>query len=331
MNKATMFNDLLFYNISKREWTCVKIPGGPAPRSGHQMIAVPGGKGGQLWVFGGEYSSSSQSQFYHYKDLWWRKLEPTGTAPAPRSACQMAATPNGKVLISGGYSRQRIKKDVDKGIAHTDSFLLTPDKGDESGTKWKWVSVKTGGISPYPRSGVAFTTAPGGRALAFGGVCDEEVSLSGKKDAASKTRRRRRKDGDEGEASEEEEETMEQEEPMKVGPSLGTVQTGSSSVAAGNAAAAPVAFVPSTRMNAGLAVKQGKLYLYGGLYEDGDRQITLSDMYCLDLHKMDEWHTLLDPEQTEEWIESSSGSEGEEEGSDSSEEEEDEESPMETG
>jgi hypothetical protein len=50
-----------------------------------------------------------------------------GIAPAPRSACQMAAIPNGKVIISGGYSRQRIKKDVDKGLAHTDSFLLVPD------------------------------------------------------------------------------------------------------------------------------------------------------------------------------------------------------------
>lgn len=50
-----------------------------------------------------------------------------GIAPAPRSGFQMATLPSGKVLISGGYSRLRIKKDVDKGIAHVDSFLLTPE------------------------------------------------------------------------------------------------------------------------------------------------------------------------------------------------------------
>ena len=26
--------------------------------------------GGQLWIFGGEFASPSQSQFYHYKELW---------------------------------------------------------------------------------------------------------------------------------------------------------------------------------------------------------------------------------------------------------------------
>ncbi len=26
--------------------------------------------GGQLWIFGGEFASPTQSQFYHYKDLW---------------------------------------------------------------------------------------------------------------------------------------------------------------------------------------------------------------------------------------------------------------------
>ena len=26
--------------------------------------------GGQMWLFGGEFASPTQSQFYHYKDLW---------------------------------------------------------------------------------------------------------------------------------------------------------------------------------------------------------------------------------------------------------------------
>jgi len=31
--------------------------------------------GGQLWIFGGEFASPSQSQFYHYKDLWLLNLK----------------------------------------------------------------------------------------------------------------------------------------------------------------------------------------------------------------------------------------------------------------
>jgi hypothetical protein len=41
------------------------------------------------------------------------------------------------------------------------------------------------------------------------------------------------------------------------------------------------AFTPSPRMNCGLAVKHGLLYLYGGLVEEGDKQYTFSDFYSL--------------------------------------------------
>jgi hypothetical protein len=39
----------------------------------------------------------------------------------------MVALPNGKVLIYGGYSKEKIKRDVDKGVIHTDMFLLTSE------------------------------------------------------------------------------------------------------------------------------------------------------------------------------------------------------------
>lgn len=51
---------------------------------------------------------------------------------------------------------------------------------------------------------------------------------------------------------------------------------------------------PSPRSNAMLAVKHGRLYLYGGMFEAGDRQVTLGDLYCLDLHKMQEWTALVE-------------------------------------
>lgn len=58
-------------------------------------------------------------------------------------------------------------------------------------------------------------------------------------------------------------------------------------------AAGPVV-EPCPRSNAMLAVKHGRLYLYGGMFEAGDRQVTLSDLYCLDLHKMEEWTALVE-------------------------------------
>ena len=53
-------------------------------------------------------------------------------------------------------------------------------------------------------------------------------------------------------------------------------------------------FMPSPRMNALLAVNNGVLYLYGGMFEDGDRQYTFSDFYAIDIHKLDEWNTVIE-------------------------------------
>lgn len=78
-------------------------------------------------------------------------------------------------------------------------------------------------------------------------------------------------------------------------------------------------FQPSPRINCGLAIKHGILYLYGGMFEDGDKQITLCDFYSLDLKKLDEWKTLIpDDTSTMEWL--GSESEGEEEDEDSEDE-----------
>lgn len=51
---------------------------------------------------------------------------------------------------------------------------------------------------------------------------------------------------------------------------------------------------PCPRSSAMATVKHGKLYLYGGMFEVGDRQFTLSDLYSLDLHKMDLWDVLVE-------------------------------------
>ncbi len=38
---------------------------------------------------------------------------------------------------------------------------------------------------------------------------------------------------------------------------------------------------PSPRMKPGLVVCKGSLYLYGGVFEEGDKQYTLSDFYSI--------------------------------------------------
>ena len=69
-----VYGDLVVFNIKKKTWIKIQAPGAAPPRCAHQAV-LTAGDGGKLWIFGGEYASPSQSQFYHYKDLWCFSLK----------------------------------------------------------------------------------------------------------------------------------------------------------------------------------------------------------------------------------------------------------------
>ncbi|ERL87773.1 hypothetical protein D910_05162, partial [Dendroctonus ponderosae] len=406
---TSVYNELFFYNIPNNKWTLVKAPAGPPPRCGHQMVASSAKKG-QLWVFGGEFASPSQSQFYHYRDLWvysisdkqwkkitapegpsarsghrmvlvkkqllvfggyhdnsmdykyfndvhsfdletykWRKIVPVGTPPAPRSGCCMVPLQDGSVLIYGGYSKQKVKKDVDKGHVYTDAFVLRLDKHDATKTKYQWQQVKLGSQHFSPRCSMPVVTAINGQSAYFyGGVFDiekdEEVisgnffndflqldldkmawtqlELASKKDLKSK--RRRNKEDDSEEDNGDSEPSAEQEQPIVVSDSGVFKVTMAPKVHCNvqstgqNLAEKSAVFQPSPRINCGLAIKQGILYLYGGMFEDGERELTFSDLYSIDVRKLDEWKTIIEDDAFKmEWLVSESESESEEEDDDS--------------
>ncbi|XP_060520369.1 kelch domain-containing protein 4 [Cylas formicarius] len=416
--KTYVYNELFFYNIPNNIWTIVKAPGAPPPRCGHQMVTTSANNG-QLWIFGGEFASPTQSQFYHYRDLWvyhlgekkwekisptngpsarsghrmiilkkrlvvfggfhdnlrdykyfndihvfdietykWTKVEPVGTPPAPRSGCCMAALSDGRILIYGGYSKEKVKKDVDKGCVYTDAFILVPEK--HNAEKFKWQQVKLGGSTFSPRCSMPMVMSPNNlSAYCFGGVFDIEedeenisgqffnnllqldleklnwrsVSLNERKEI--KQRRRKNKDEDVGDDEEMEVKEVEEKLPTILDDGVFTVTIGpTTSVAAGKV---PVIseikdnFHPSPRMNCGLAIKHGMLYLYGGMFEDGDRQLTYSDLYSLDLKKLDKWKTLIEDSGAKmEWFGSDSEQEDEQTDGSSDSNDQDGDSEMET-
>ncbi|GFO25318.1 kelch domain-containing protein 4-like, partial [Plakobranchus ocellatus] len=440
-NKMYVYNDLFSYQTRKNEWTKVSVPNSPPPRSAHQAVCVAH-QGGQMWVFGGEFSSHSQNQFYHYKDLWllhlrdkkweqvksaggpsarsghrmvafkkqlivfggfhdnvrdykyfndvysfdletytWAALVPSGAAPAPRSGCVLLPVlETSKIIVYGGYSKEKLKRDVDKGTTHTDMFALMQEKKREESSdatpKWKWQPIKQTGLRPSPRSGMSGTVvAPGNRAFLFGGVFDQEdddedlegnffselwsldlskgkwfpVDLKGKKQPGGERKKRRKlkkteadggaegemevddddkeeeDDDDEGEGEEDEGMELAQEgvenldlsEASNVAENVAapsddifrvTVapQTANSgpvdSVNPENVGTTQEMFWPSARMNTALAFRDGALFMYGGVFEDGDKQVTLADLYALDIHKLESWSVIIgEDRKLQEW------------------------------
>ncbi|WAR12766.1 KLDC4-like protein [Mya arenaria] len=399
-NKMYLYNDLLVYNIKKNDWLKVTAPNAPPPRSAHQDLWLFSLKE-KKWEKVRDYKYFNDAYAFNLDTYTWVQLVVNGNAPSPRSACVLATVADqGKVLVYGGYSKERVKKDVDVGKIHADMFILTPEgkvkEGEQPG-KWKWISVKQSGSRPSPRSGFSLAVVGGNKAVCFGGVFDEEegdeqlngkfynelyfleldtgrwfdARLRGKKTASEKKKRRRRKenetgnveDGESGSESEEGENDMDMGEEeirklaidkegtegdlgdsgdvendkdvnneagmevdgvtsensgvgMKEGANSVSMETeqGVESVfkvtigaqggensamegfdgATGSEDQAVNVFMPAPRMNALMAVKNGVLYLYGGIFEDGDKQYTLSDMYSLDTNKMEEWNTIIE-------------------------------------
>ncbi|KAK2632607.1 hypothetical protein EUGRSUZ_L01339 [Eucalyptus grandis] len=81
---------------------------------------------------------------------------------------------------------------------------------------------------------------------------------------------------------------------------------------------------PCGRINSCMAVGKDTLYVYGGMMEVKDQEITLDDLYCLNLSKLDEWKCII-PASESEWIEAS-----EDENEDEDEDEDGEDSEDET-
>ncbi|XP_062033525.1 kelch domain-containing protein 4 isoform X1 [Lepus europaeus] len=373
------YKDLWVLHLANKTWEPVRAPGGPSGRSGHRMVAWKR----HLILFGGFHESARD--YIYYNDVYafnldtftWSKLCPSGTGPTPRSGCQMSVTPQGGIVVYGGYSKQRVKKDVDHGTQHSDMFLLKPEDGREG--KWTWARIHPSGVKPSPRSGFSVAVAPNQQTLLFGGVCDEEEEerlegdffndlhfydatrnrwfagqLKGPK--SEKRKRRRGKKEDLAGPCEPESRGASAPQPLEVVSEVvtedGTVVTIKQMLAApgpvgqpqeededgdGAEAAGGPEVGPSPRSHAMLAVKHGLLYLYGGMFEAGDRQVTLGDLYCLDLHRMEEWKVLVDVDPgTQEWLgetdsdedsEGAESAEGSEDDEDSGEEEEEEEPP----
>lgn len=235
--------------------------------------------------------------------------------------------------------------------------------------KWAWTRVNPSGVKPPPRSGFSLAVGPAGRAILFGGVCDEEdeetlegdffndlylydisknrwfpgqlkvrnvlqqsahrpplqgpllfyllntrcVWTQGNRSEKKKRRRGKKAGEDGGQENETKQGSNDAEEqPTEIVKEVvtedGTVITIKQAISTaqeseedddeeedeqGGGAAAP-AVEPCPRSSAMAAVKHGKLYLYGGMFEVGDRQFTLNDLYCLDLHKMEQWEVLVE-------------------------------------
>uniref|UniRef100_A0A7G3AUG2 Kelch domain-containing protein 4 n=1 Tax=Lutzomyia longipalpis TaxID=7200 RepID=A0A7G3AUG2_LUTLO len=327
------YNDLWVFHIKNRQWEKIAAPGGPSARSGHRMVLLKK----RLFVFGGfhdnnqSYKYFNDVHFFSLEEYKWYKVDVAGVAPPPpRSGCCMAATSNGSILIWGGYSKASVKKDADRGTTHWDSYALVPDKHDQKGLSWKWTSVKLGGMRPPPRSGVSFVVAPNGRLYTFGGVMDteeDEESIKGQFtnelhsfDVENRVWRKVEVGPPKTPAGGKPQNDVEMEKVVTgVGVFTVSVAPKNSGSSSGSSLKSSVDEInePSPRSHCGMAVCKGTLFVFGGTFEEGNKEITLGDFYSMDLAKPTSgWRTIIENRTNRmEWAGSESDSNSENESS----------------
>lgn len=165
--KAHFYNDTFRYSPDKNEWRLYTCPTAPPPRSAHAVVPLAK-EGGQLWLFGGEYSSSNQSNFLHYRDLWcfsvkdhsWAKVE-VSKGPSARSGHRMAVWKQ-YIVLFGGFQDTGIKTTYLSDLWLFDTELY----------KWKQVETKDAKRAPGPRSGFSMIPCPEG-VIVYGGYKKE--------------------------------------------------------------------------------------------------------------------------------------------------------------
>ncbi|KAH7345317.1 hypothetical protein B0J17DRAFT_712916 [Rhizoctonia solani] len=167
--KAHFYNDVYRYSPEKNEWRLYTSPTSPSPRSAHAVVASPA-SGGQLFLFGGEFSSLNQTTFHHYRDFWvfsietksWERIE-TKTSPSARSGHRMAMWKH-YILLFGGFNDPGIKTKYFDDLWVFDTQVYT----------WKQIEFGPTARRPSARSGFSFLPATEG-AILHGGYVKEYV------------------------------------------------------------------------------------------------------------------------------------------------------------
>ncbi|GBN91837.1 Kelch domain-containing protein 4 [Araneus ventricosus] len=123
------YKDLWVFHLAEKRWEEIKAPGGPSARSGHRMVV----RKKQIVVFGGFHETFENYKYlndlyvFNLETYSWSKIEPVGKIPSLRSASLLAPLTDGRILLYGGYSREKVKKGVDKGTEFTDMYHLQVD------------------------------------------------------------------------------------------------------------------------------------------------------------------------------------------------------------
>ncbi|CAH0476097.1 unnamed protein product [Peronospora belbahrii] len=303
----------------------------PAERSGCQLAVHPSKD--LVFVYGGYAkvkNAGEKSEGKVYSDLWvlnlapilkhqsptWEKLSSKGQAPSPRSGAAVTVHKQRFILFGGVFDEEK-RRHTMQSTFYNNLFVYDMDRR-------RWFEFKLRGKKPMDGKRRRKKKSKALEDETADDNDDEAMTMRDEdvEDFDAMLQRQFGYVDDEGnivyiDDGLEEEETKEGEEgdsddqglrstkyvELKLGDEEETKEKGKeeeSRVVCDNEIMSGeldeeelTALAPCPRINPALMIRGSVLYVYGGVVEDGDREITLDDCWSLDLKRLDEWKQVL--------------------------------------
>lgn len=323
LREVRYLNDLHVFDLDQFKWQEIKPRPGcmrPSPRSGFQLAVYQD----EILLYGGYFKevssdkNSSEKGVVH-SDMWsldprtweWNKVKKSGMPPGPRAGFSMCVHKKRAVLF-GGVVDMETSGDVMMSLFLNELYGFQLDNH-----RWYPLELRKEKSSKDKLKKMA--DEKNNKALLENKVSSSDID-TGEANRVDKSM----EDQEVGNDLEESIGEMSLETDNigscgRLGSKIDSMsdEPGTSKESLNNAL--PEIVKPCGRINACMTVGRDTLYLYGGMMEVKDREITLDDLYTLNLSKLDEWKCII-PASESEWVEVS---EDEDEDEDEDEEEDD--------
>ncbi|KAK7353928.1 hypothetical protein VNO80_19384 [Phaseolus coccineus] len=306
LREVRYYNDLFVFDLDQFKWQEIKPKPGamwPTARSGFQLFVYQD----DIFLYGGyskEVSSdkSNSEKGIVHSDMWsldpktweWNKVKKSGMPPGPRAGFSMCVHKR-RALLFGGVVDMEVEGDVMMSLFLNELYGFQLDTNrwyplelrKEKSTKDKLKKIEQNCPDDVNKKINPACTAREETVESE----DEESNIDDiSKNIASNISI---VDG--------EKITNSDGKPKESGAQL-DIQS-----------SLPEAVKPCGRINACMAIGRDTLYIYGGMMEIKDKEITLDDLYSLNLSKLDEWKCII-PASESEWVEASEDDEEDEDG-----------------
>ncbi|KAK7350682.1 hypothetical protein VNO77_09553 [Canavalia gladiata] len=303
LREVRYYNDLFVFDLDQFKWQEIKPKPGamwPTGRSGFQLFVYQD----EIFLYGGyskEVSSdknTSEKGIVH-SDMWsldpktweWNKVKKSGMPPGPRAGFSMCVHKR-RALLFGGVVDIEVEGDAMMSLFLNELYGFQLDTNrwyplelrKEKSTKDKLKKIEQS--------------------------CTDDVN---KKTNPTCTAREETESEDEESNIDDISQNIASNMSIVDGETLNKSERKPKESGAkfDIQSSLPEVVKPCGRINSCMAVGRDTLYIYGGMMEIKDQEITLDDLYSLNLSKLDEWKCVI-PASESEWVEASEDDDDEE-------------------